>query len=286
MDIELLRTFLEVNRTRHFGRAAQNLFITQSAVSARIRQLEETLGVPVLTRERNNIRLTPAGQRLLPHADKVVSTWARARQVISMGEGPDSALTIGATAGVWEAGLRASVNLLCRSLADTRLSLESHDSETLLRRLLDRSMDVALMFQPPRLSGMVTRPVSSVELVMVASRPALSLAEALNGGYVAVDWPGLQIAQLSPENEAPPLPVLRFSLAGMARDYLLSAGGSAYLAAATIAADIAAGRLHEVADAPRIQRQFYAVFAQDSEREGLIEKVIGVLAASRDCDAG
>ena len=41
MDIEILKTFLEVARVRHFGKASESLFITQSAVSARIRLLEE-----------------------------------------------------------------------------------------------------------------------------------------------------------------------------------------------------------------------------------------------------
>ncbi|MBL4699794.1 MAG: type II secretion system F family protein [Phycisphaeraceae bacterium] len=45
MDIDLLKTFVEVVRTRHFGKAAENLYITQSAVSFRIRQLEQGLGV-------------------------------------------------------------------------------------------------------------------------------------------------------------------------------------------------------------------------------------------------
>ncbi len=45
MDTELLKTFLEVSRTRHFGRAAESLYLTQSAVSFRIRQLENQLGV-------------------------------------------------------------------------------------------------------------------------------------------------------------------------------------------------------------------------------------------------
>ena len=43
MDTELLKTFLEVSRTRHFGRAAESLYLTQSAVSFRIRQLENQL---------------------------------------------------------------------------------------------------------------------------------------------------------------------------------------------------------------------------------------------------
>lgn len=57
MDTELLKTFLEVSRTRHFGRAAEALYLTQSAVSFRIRQLENQLGVNLFTRHRNNIRL-------------------------------------------------------------------------------------------------------------------------------------------------------------------------------------------------------------------------------------
>lgn len=60
MDIGLLRAFLEIHRLRHFGRAAKNLFISQSAISARVRQLEDELGTRLFTRERNNIELTPA----------------------------------------------------------------------------------------------------------------------------------------------------------------------------------------------------------------------------------
>ena len=73
MNTDLLRTFLEVAKTRHFGHAAENLYLTQSAVSSRIKQLEGTLGVPLFTRQRNNILLTPAGERLLPHAENLLA---------------------------------------------------------------------------------------------------------------------------------------------------------------------------------------------------------------------
>ena len=53
MDTELLKTFLEVSRTRHFGRAAESLYLTQSAVSFRIRQLENQLGVKTTALRRN-----------------------------------------------------------------------------------------------------------------------------------------------------------------------------------------------------------------------------------------
>lgn len=63
MDLNLLRTFLEVSKTRHFGKAAQNLYLTQSTVSFRIKQLEEQVGIELFIRERNNIMLTISGDR-------------------------------------------------------------------------------------------------------------------------------------------------------------------------------------------------------------------------------
>ncbi|MDP5206954.1 LysR family transcriptional regulator, partial [Alishewanella sp. SMS9] len=83
MDTELLKTFLEVQHTRHFGKAAENLYLTQSAVSFRIRQLEQQLGVHLFVRHRNNIQLTAAGARLLPHAQTMLSALQRARQDVA-----------------------------------------------------------------------------------------------------------------------------------------------------------------------------------------------------------
>lgn len=82
MDTELLKTFLEVQKTRHFGKAAENLYLTQSAVSFRIRQLEQSLGVPLFVRFRNNIQLTSAGELLLPHAEAVLTAIGAAKQQI------------------------------------------------------------------------------------------------------------------------------------------------------------------------------------------------------------
>ena len=80
MDTELLKTFIEVQRTRHFGKAAENLYLTQSAVSFRIRQLEQQLGVNLFSRYRNNIQLTASGERLLPHAEAMLAALQRAKQ--------------------------------------------------------------------------------------------------------------------------------------------------------------------------------------------------------------
>ncbi len=87
MDTELLKTFLEVQKTRHFGKAAENLYLTQSAVSFRIRQLEQSLGVALFTRFRNNIQLTNAGELLLPHARAVIQAMVAAKQQLLLQSG-------------------------------------------------------------------------------------------------------------------------------------------------------------------------------------------------------
>ncbi len=92
MDTELLKTFLEVQKTRHFGKAADNLYLTQSAVSFRIRQLEQSLGVTLFNRFRNNIQLTTAGEMLLPHAQAVLSAIASAKQQIATNYHPERPL--------------------------------------------------------------------------------------------------------------------------------------------------------------------------------------------------
>jgi DNA-binding transcriptional LysR family regulator len=80
VDTELLRTFLEVQKTRHFGKAAEQLFLTQSAVSFRIRQLEQQLGVVLFHRHRNNIQLTSAGEQLVNPAEQILRQVQQARQ--------------------------------------------------------------------------------------------------------------------------------------------------------------------------------------------------------------
>ncbi len=112
LDIELLKTFLEVRKTRHFGKAADNLYLTQAAVSARIRQLEDMLGVRLFVRSRNNIQLTSEGERLVSHAQTVLLAWSRARQDLALDTGQSSQIHIGVRSGLWNKALQARLQQL------------------------------------------------------------------------------------------------------------------------------------------------------------------------------
>ena len=102
MDVNDFKTFLEVVRTRHFGQAAKSLCITQSTVSARIKTLEEQLGTALFVRQRNNIQLTQAGEKLLSYAELITATWNRARQEIAVEGRKPQPLVIGGVSSLWD----------------------------------------------------------------------------------------------------------------------------------------------------------------------------------------
>ena len=68
LDTRLLRAFVTVADELNFTRAAGRLFLAQQALSAQVRQLEARLGVQLFERTTRRVSLTPAGERLLPHA--------------------------------------------------------------------------------------------------------------------------------------------------------------------------------------------------------------------------
>ncbi|MHA7960310.1 LysR family transcriptional regulator [Streptomyces sp. L500] len=75
MDVDLrkLRYFVAVAEHRHFGRAAQALFIAQPVLSRQIRAFERELGCPLFTRSTRSVELTPAGKQLYDEASRITA---------------------------------------------------------------------------------------------------------------------------------------------------------------------------------------------------------------------
>ncbi|RZT86299.1 DNA-binding transcriptional LysR family regulator [Pseudonocardia sediminis] len=90
MDLDLLklRYFAAVAEHRHFGRAAEELYIAQPVLSRQIRALEQELGCALLTRTTRSVQLTPAGEQLREEARGVFATVDSAvRRVLEAGRG-------------------------------------------------------------------------------------------------------------------------------------------------------------------------------------------------------
>jgi DNA-binding transcriptional LysR family regulator len=281
MDIALLKTFLEVVKRRHFGKAADTLCITQSAVSARIKLLESQLGQQLLERHRKEILLTPAGNRLLRHAQTIVSGWERARQEVALAPDFSSNLAVGLALDLWNIQLREWVQALRRDQPDLALRIETHPGDTLVHRLTNHLLDLAFMFEPPLMQGLETEQVLEVPLVLVASSPGLAVEEAMSEGYMLIDWGSafaLRHAELFADLSTP---AIKLNAGVLAQDLLMCQGGSAYLSQQAVQADIDRGRLFLVAQAPIISRFAYAVYSPQSQRlESILLALKGLRAQS------
>lgn len=112
MELRQLRAFVEVANHQHFGRAASHIGLTQPALSQRIRQLEQELGVRLLERTSREVKLSSAGQTLLPHARALIAEEERARSAMrSVASGATGSLRLSYYLG---GGLGASTGLVRR----------------------------------------------------------------------------------------------------------------------------------------------------------------------------
>jgi DNA-binding transcriptional LysR family regulator len=274
VDIILLKTFLEVARMRHFGKAAHALSVTQPAVSARIKLLESTLGTVLFERKRHDIHLTPAGVRLRDHAAVIVRSWTRAQQELALGPDFAQSLAVGAPADLWSIWVRDWAAALRSARPELALYLEILPAQTLVDRLLATQLDLAFLFDPPQIPDLVAEQVTAIPLILVSTRPGLSVRDALHSGYMLVDWGTAFMTSHSMAFPDLPAPPLRLSHGGLALDLLRCIGGSAYLAEQMAAEPITNGELYRVAGAPVIERHGYTVYRPDAALRNLLHEAL------------
>ncbi|MET0107134.1 MAG: LysR family transcriptional regulator [Sedimenticola sp.] len=275
MDLNLLKTFLEVHRVRHFAKAADNLFVTPSAVSARIRQLEDQLGVALFERNRNNIQPTAAGERLLNHAKTLVNGWENARYSVIAGAGATKQFTILGVPSLWDTVLLPWVIELRNKYPDLALKIESLPSELIWRRLQQGQADLGFVFEPHAGPELQIEETSSLLLNMVATEAVHEPNEVVTGGYVMVDW-GTSFttrhAALFP-NVA--LPSTWVSTGRVAYDLLLSGGGrGCYLPRFMTKNALRNKQLFEVKNAQEIRLPVYAAYPVWSIHNELIAELL------------
>lgn len=269
MDTETLRTFLEVNRTRHFARAADNLFITQAAVSARIRQLEAQVGARLFSRDRNNIQLTPAGHRLLPHAEGMLATWNRAMLAVGAEAAGRTLVALGCLPSLREIFLDDWLSELYRADAGSLLQIELLNSATLASRVRERSLSMGLLYEPPQTRDLEALMVAELNLLLVSSRRGVDLGHAV-ADLVAVDWGTSVRGSLETCLPADSTTVLRVDTPVLAYRFLRNIGGTALLPQSMVATDLRRRRLFQVSGAPALTRSVYLIrnaTAQPSDAE-------------------
>ena len=269
MDTDLLKTFLEVSRTRHFGRAAEALYLTQSAVSFRIRQLENQLGVSLFTRHRNNIRLTTAGERLLPYAESLMNTWQAAKKEVAH-TSRHNEFSIGASASLWECMLSGWLTRLYRQNDAMQFEARIAQRQSLVKQLHERQLDLLITTEAPKMDEFASQVLGSFSLALYCATEEKSKA-GLN--YLRLEWgPDFQQHEsgLLANDD---VPVLTTSSADIAHRLLAELNGCTWLPV-----QWAKGKenLFNVTDSPVLSRPLYAIWLQNSDKQSAIKEILKV----------
>ncbi|QXO15757.1 MULTISPECIES: LysR family transcriptional regulator [Vibrio] len=276
MDVKVFRTFLELAKVRHFGRAAENLYLTQAAVSARIKQLENYFDTQLFTRDRNNIKLTSAGERLVSYAEVMVATLQQAKFELSLDNGKALQLTIGGTPNIWDAYLQNCLSVITDAFSGYGFMAEVMGREQLSRNLLERTLDMGFAFDQIKAEELQCKKVADLVLVMVSTRPDTA-DSVFNNRYVYVDWGSRFASEHADRHPKAPAPFLRTSTARIALDFILEKGGSAYMPASVVEPFLNSGQLHRVAGVEDWHRPIYLSYRKNSSSVDAITQVEGLV---------
>jgi LysR family hydrogen peroxide-inducible transcriptional activator len=155
MTLTELRYLVNLDKERHFGRAAERSFVSQPTLSVALKKLEDELGVALFERNRGEARPTPIGERIIVQARRVLDEARRIEDLAREGQdelaGP---LRFGAIYTVGPYLLPNLVPVLRERVPQMPLVIEENFTARLLEQLRDNELDVVCVARPIDLNGL------------------------------------------------------------------------------------------------------------------------------------
>ncbi len=265
MDINLARTFLMVAETGSFIDAARRLNITQSTVSARIKGLESELGRSLFERSKVGATMTAAGEQFRRHALALVRVWQHAQMEIGLTERHRDHLAVGAPSSLWDGFLLRWASWLRKSMPDIAVSAASGQTPVLTQRLLEGTLDLAVMYRPVPPPGLTLEHLFDEELVLVSG--ARAPGRRAPADYTAITWgPEFEVdhATAFPEQRNPSL---RLDIGSAGLDFLVTHELSGYAPLRLLRPHLSRGRVKLARRARRFVYPVYMVYPEDRDEE-------------------
>jgi DNA-binding transcriptional LysR family regulator len=259
MDTRQLSAFCAVVERRSFSQAAEQLGVTQPAVSLQVRALEKRLGAQLLDRSGRRVEPTEAGRRLYRGAQRLLTLEAQVLDDLAAeAEGELSgSLTIGASTGP---AAIVVPQLLCEFQHDNpkvRVAFEVHDTRTVVELVAERRLELGIVGAAPRHRGVRYEPFAYDEVVLVcppghrfagrdldahelASEALVVMQEGAGVRRIVEDELrrlGLRLRDLDIR--------LELGLQESVRSAVLAGYGITFISRAAVEADLAAGALVE-----------------------------------------
>lgn len=272
MKLDLLSTFLEVSQTLHVRVAAENLYLTQAAVSSRIKQLEEELGVLLFDRTQKRLKLTAEGHRLVKQANEMIVMWQKLKQDVGMAQTNAYQLFVGSMMSIWDIVLQDWLQKIHRNLDDVYLYTQTYSPLELRKQIISRLVDIAFLFEPPFIEDIVNEKVATVPLQLVSTEKDLEITNIQN--MVMVDYGEAVNSQI--RRDYSEINVIRHHMSQprIALNFILEASGCAYLPKQMCFEHIRKDKLHIVKGSPEYSRDIFAIYLAKSHKAELIKDAL------------
>jgi DNA-binding transcriptional LysR family regulator len=257
MNLDELRTFLEVVETGSLVAASRRLNVTQSTVTARINGLEEEIGQTLLHRNKSGTELTSPGFKFKRYAEVIVQLWRQARNEVSLPKGFEGVCNVGIEFDLWQEVGRRFLEHLRQNCPSVAIAVWPGEQRQIDRWLNIGLVDLAFCYAPQSGENFASRVLFDDELVLVSSRA--NTAPELDPAYVYVDHGDEFRRQHAAAFPGDTTSGVTIASSDWALDHLLRKGGSGYLPRRHVAALLAERRLYAVAAAPVFKRRIYVV---------------------------
>ena len=289
MLLTQIEAFLTVAERRSVTEAASVLYVTQPALTTRIKNLERELGVELFVRTPRGMRLTAEGRAFRSHAQRAVQSLAEGRQLLrELREGRVGELLVGAAPAISTYVLPLVLRRFQAAFPQVHLIVRTGHSEEILEMVLREQAHVGLVRELPH-PATTSRPLYEDEIVLVvhpghlfAHEPSILVRELAGERLILFDRTSSYFVLTSAffrEAGVVPRGVMELDNVDATKKMVEHGLGIAFLPYTAIRGELAAGTLREVAidGYEPVRRPIVAIRRRDAVvPEDLVE---GLLAA-------
>ncbi|MEM7069556.1 MAG: LysR family transcriptional regulator [Pseudomonadota bacterium] len=257
MHLVELHTFLAIIETGSLVKASEQLNVTQSTVTARLKSLENELGQTLINRQKSGATVTAAGERLRRYANTISDLWRQARQETALPDALSSLCNIGCHPDLWPNLGSHLFEVIRTQYPNVALSVWQGSESDMGRWWNDGLIDLCLTHWPNTNSHQISRPMTTDKLILVSTEPDRPLR--FDPGYIYVEageefgrwhaktWADAGTARIS------------FGNAHLGLEYILSHSGTAYLPLRLVREHLKRGRLFWLREAPIFERECFVL---------------------------
>ncbi|RAU48158.1 LysR family transcriptional regulator [Pseudomonas sp. RIT412] len=295
MDIRELRSFIHIARLGSFSRAAIDLHIAQPALSRQVAKLEEEIGESLFVRHGRGVRLTSAGASLLERAEMIVNLVAQTGEHVRASKDNLTghlALGLPPAVGIWVAP--AIVEAFKNAWPAVGLHIREGLSSSLQEWVLDRRVDIAVVYNQPPLDALHIAPLNSEPMVLISAsgdahfseigRESLTFREVADLPLIAPAFPHADrrvLEQAAAQHGAHLHVALEVDSVSLTKELVAAGHGYAVITQTAVQREIDDGKLRAIAiERPPIRSVVSIVTLREQQPSRLVQAASEIITHS------